>query len=209
MTELTTLEIGARLQREDLTAAAYLELLRAITTRRRAIKTRLTDIESRSGHARRAAMASCDSAQIALLNREAETLDDETGILCDLESRVYQLRTRAVERETVEAAHKARKQLPTLINQASAALDAYSKARRVLSDALDVISATARAEQSFLKDDDFEPIAAAMFPAGLMWGEQLQEARKTLRGRLCAPAPPVYGAAGPDYREQVREFTRR
>src|SRR3712207_4693042 len=112
MTELTTAQIAKQLQQDDLPAATYQQLMNGITARRRVIKTRLAEIEGVNSKERTAATAAGDMTQLASLNRESETLDDELGVLSAMESRCYQLHTRAGDRETIEAARKGRKQLP-------------------------------------------------------------------------------------------------
>lgn len=208
MTELTTQQIGARLQREDATAAEYQTLVGAITARRRVIKARLDEIENRNGAARRAAMASCDPAQIALLNREAETLDDETGFLCDLESRAYQLHVRAIERETIENARLGRKKLPALIDAASKALAKYRDARQQLEDAIGAMGGARnllRAEPAAAKSMEVGDAELAQLVAALFVDPPTAGAVAGLRQRICAPPPPIYSDGPPDLAAQVRD----
>lgn len=205
MTELTAQQISTRLQR-GMTAAECQALIHAISARRAALKSRLDIIEN-GGTEHRAAMTACDSAQLTVLHREAEVLDDELGMLCDLEARAYQAHVRLIEGEDIEAAHKARKQLSTLTARAATALAAYQAARTQLSDALGYIGS----ERDRLRrggdekamgaivvpDADFERIAAALMATG--------DAREALRRRVCMPDPTLYANTDPDYREQVRD----
>lgn len=217
MTDLTTPEIAKRLRQEDLGTVEYQELLRAIATRRKLLRARLETIESRNGSVRCTAIASGDPAQLCALNREAETLDEESGILCDLESRAYQMISRAQDRETMEAGRRARKQLSALIDHAATALAAYDDARRQLEGAVDAIGGICNQlraipeEQSQFKvsDADFARIVNVLF-AG--WPEdRLAGPRLALRRRICAADQPQYAEPGPDYREQLHSamFRRR
>jgi hypothetical protein len=106
MSDMTASQIAEQARRDDLSAAAYQLLVHAIAARRKHLKARLASVEDRNGSAYRAAVASADLAQLAALNREAESLDAECGVLCDLETRVYRLHASAREREDIEAANK-------------------------------------------------------------------------------------------------------
>ncbi len=226
MTEMTTKQIAAQLQRSDLTAAVCQELVRAIAARRRTIQERLTSIEDRNGAGRRAVIASADPGALAKLNQEAEALDDELGFLADLDTRAFRLHLAAVEREVIESGARAHRRIAQVLGNAEQALTAYLAARQQLDDATGSIGGAneqqrwriaalgedrAQGERLVVDDATLDRILAVMHPPALVREEQQRGARAFLRSRICVPAPVQYGDPPPDLREQVNVnmFARR
>jgi hypothetical protein len=217
-TPLTAQQIAEQARRDDLPAATYQSLVRSLTARRQTLKARLDSIESRNGQAYKTAMASGDPTQFAALNREAEEIDIELGLLCDQEARLYQLHARTLDRETIGTARQARKQLSALVESASKALTKYREARRQLTDAIEAMGGARRLcwdtdraafEVSEIELSRIVEVLYVDLPA-----DRLAGAVAGLRQRICAPPAPIYSDGPPDLAAQVRDvmdspFARR
>lgn len=226
MTEMTTKQIGEQLQRSDLTATVYQDLVRAIAARRRIASERLGSIED-DGAMRRAAIESGDSEALVALNREAEALDDELGFLGAFEARAYKLHAAAADRETIEAGQRGHRRIAQLIGNAETALAAYVTARQRLDEATSAIGGANellfaeriaafghtnvdQRERLIVDDATLDRIVDAMAPPLLVREEQRLGARSGLRRNICAPVPEQYGEPS-DLREQTHAnmFQRR
>lgn len=225
MTELTTKEIAAKLQRSDLTASVLQSLVSAIHARRQILNQRLGVIEDPNG-ARREALQGADSDSLAKLNREAEAVDDEIGLLADLDTRAFRQHLAAVEREAIENGTRAHRRIAQVLGNAEQALAAYLDARQRLDDATAAIGGAndtrcalrvaafgenVQAERLVIDDAAVDRVVAVMWPESLVREEQRRGARSGLRRKVCAPDPEQYGEPEPDLREQMRHnvFARR
>lgn len=223
MTQLTTKEIGAQLQRSDLTAAVYQDLVSAISARRRTVSERLVLIED-TGAVRRAAVESGNSDTLVKLNREAEALDDELGILYAHEPRAFKLHLAAIERETIEAGRRGHRRIAQVLADAERALAAYTNALQRLDEVTSAIGGAndiaqqkyaalggEQSERLVVDDATLDRILGVTMPPFLVREEQRLGSHAFLRSRICAPVSQQYGEPLPDRAEQMHAamFQRR